>query len=194
MGRYYLRLLTEVPALLFGSAERLLTFATLTVAFIGFFNRELARRALGTWEGFPPWVGILPILALVAYGLLKVNYEQVETLRPRARLFDLRRDLSDFAQDLMIIRNALLFQPEITEEEVKEQRDELSKLLPEITEYARDRVPELLAYMSKFDFRIKKEYEGPASRNRMIAYCEHTYEAIEQILEKLSAAAFVGHP
>ncbi len=85
--RFHAVLFGRIPSLLFKSTDTVLTGIAVFIALAAFINPWLAKQ-IGSWlqetngwQGVSRWWGLLPIVALVAWELMKANFEKYEAVR-----------------------------------------------------------------------------------------------------------------
>jgi hypothetical protein len=75
--RYYARLFLEIPRLTFGAFDWVLTAAAALTFAAFLLNPELADRITEEWRGVSRLWALVPLGALLLYGLLKANHQHV---------------------------------------------------------------------------------------------------------------------
>jgi hypothetical protein len=182
MWVYYWRLLRGVPGLLVEGVDKLAVYVTIVLSLLGLFNQRLARH-VASWDGFSPWWSVVPVVLLVGYEMLKANYKHIEGLEEQATRRQIRQTLSQLGQRLVEMKSNLLL-GSITEPEIDRQQELLIAWLTEFNEYARANVPELTLFASNFDFEVRKRYEGPERRSRLLALINHLLDSITRVMDK----------
>jgi len=87
MARYYWALLRRVPYVFRRLVAPWFDVLALGLLLLAVFNRQLAG-AVSDWNGISPLWGLVVVTALLAYGLLRANYEAFETMRERVPVAD----------------------------------------------------------------------------------------------------------
>jgi hypothetical protein len=80
MLRYYWSKARE-HRLIFGAAGNVSTFFALVFTVLGFFNRPIAQALSERWEGIEATWGLLPVVVLVLWGMMRAAWIENQTLR-----------------------------------------------------------------------------------------------------------------
>jgi hypothetical protein len=76
MWRYYWAIIRRIPALLWVAANWWKSVVVIIAFLLTLFNGPLGRRVTTSWQAISPWWALLPVGILLAYELMKSNYEQ----------------------------------------------------------------------------------------------------------------------
>jgi hypothetical protein len=80
MWKFYGRILRSALFEFWSVTDKAIAAAAVALFFIGIFNRKWADKVVTAWNGISPWWSLVPIAILVAYRLLRANYEKFAAL------------------------------------------------------------------------------------------------------------------
>src|SRR5215469_2459892 len=80
MWRFYGSLVLRIPSLLYDASDRVVSAVGVVVFVATLLNREWGKLSTDGWDGVSPWWAALPVFLLLAYGMLRANYERFEDL------------------------------------------------------------------------------------------------------------------